>query len=59
VRAWLDLPALELAALAAIGAYVANAAIKADAAEGDRVPAVRHFLAPAIWLGWLTEASLN
>jgi leader peptidase (prepilin peptidase)/N-methyltransferase len=58
--AWLDLPALfaaiEVAALAAIGAYVLNAAIRRRPLKSTAFLPFGTFLAPAIWLGWLAEA---
>ncbi len=61
--AWLDLPALfaaiEVAALAAIGAYILNAAIKRRPLRTTAFLPFGTFLAPAIWLGWLAEAVLN
>jgi leader peptidase (prepilin peptidase)/N-methyltransferase len=61
--AWLGLPALfaaiELAALAAIGAYLLNAAIKRRPLQSTALLPFGTFLAPAIWLGWLAEALLN
>ena len=57
---WLGLPALfaaiELAALAAIGAYLINAAIKRRPLKSTAFLPFGTFLAPAIWLGWLAEA---
>ena len=61
--AWLGLPALfaaiELAALAAIGAYLFNAAIKRRPLKSTAFLPFGTFLAPAIWLGWLIEALLG
>jgi leader peptidase (prepilin peptidase)/N-methyltransferase len=61
--AWLGLPALfaalELAALAAIGAYLLNAAVKRRPLRSTAFLPFGTFLAPAIWLGWLAEALLN
>jgi leader peptidase (prepilin peptidase)/N-methyltransferase len=61
--AWLGLPALfaaiELAALAAIGAYLFNAAIKRRPLKSTAFLPFGTFLAPAIWLGWLAEALLS
>jgi leader peptidase (prepilin peptidase)/N-methyltransferase len=61
--AWLGLPALfaaiELAALAAIGAYLLNAAIKRRPLKSTAFLPFGLFLAPAIWLGWLAEALLS
>ena len=61
--AWLGLPALfaaiELATLAAIGAYLLNAAIKRQPLKSTAFLPFGSFLAPAIWLGWLAEALLS
>jgi leader peptidase (prepilin peptidase) / N-methyltransferase len=61
--AWLGLPALfaaiELAALAAIGAYVLSAALRRRPLKATAFLPFGTFLAPAIWLGWLAEAWLN
>ena len=61
--AWLGLPALfaavELAALAAIGAYILNAAIRRRPLKSTAFLPFGMFLAPAIWLGWLAEALLG
>ena len=61
--AWLGLPALfaaiECAALAAIGAYLLNAAIRRRPLKSTALLPFGTFLAPAIWLGWLAEALLN
>jgi len=58
--AWLDLPALfaaiEVAALAAIGAYLLHAAIRRRPLKSTALLPFGTFLAPAIWLGWLAEA---
>jgi leader peptidase (prepilin peptidase) / N-methyltransferase len=60
---WLGIPALfaaiELAALAAIGAYLLNAAIKRRPLKSTAFLPFGTFLAPAIWLGWLAEALLS
>ena len=60
---WLGLPmlfaAIELAALAAIGAYLLNAAIKRVPLKSTAFLPFGTFLAPAIWLGWLAEALLS
>ena len=60
---WLGLPmlfaAIELAALAAIGAYLLNAAIKRRPLKSTAFLPFGTFLAPAIWLGWLAEALLG
>jgi leader peptidase (prepilin peptidase)/N-methyltransferase len=61
--AWLGLPALfaavELAALAAISAYVLNAEIKRQPLRSTAFLPFGTFLAPAIWFGWLAEALLD
>jgi leader peptidase (prepilin peptidase)/N-methyltransferase len=61
--AWLSLPvlfaAIELAALAAIGAYVANAVIKRQPLKSTAFLPFGTFLAPAIWFGWLVEALIG
>ena len=61
--AWLDLTTviavIELAALAAIGAYVANAALRKNRLRATAFLPFGLFLAPAIWLGWLGEAWLT
>jgi leader peptidase (prepilin peptidase)/N-methyltransferase len=57
--AWLDLATvaavIELAALLAIGAYVANAALQRKALRATAFLPFGLFLAPAIWIGWLGE----
>jgi leader peptidase (prepilin peptidase)/N-methyltransferase len=57
--AWLGLQALfaaiELAALAAIGAYLLNAAIRRQPLRSTAFLPFGTFLAPAIWLAWLAE----
>ncbi|PJG53299.1 prepilin peptidase [Bradyrhizobium forestalis] len=57
--AWLDLAtvvaAIELAALLAIGAYVANAALRGKQLRATAFLPFGLFLAPAIWIGWLGE----
>ncbi len=61
--AWLGLPALfaaiELAALAAIGAYLLNAGLKRAPLKSTALLPFGTFLAPAIWLGWLAEALIG
>jgi leader peptidase (prepilin peptidase)/N-methyltransferase len=61
--AWLSLPvlfaAIELAALAAIGAYLLNAAIKRTPLKSTAFLPFGAFLATAIWLGWLVEALIG
>ncbi|MBR0953408.1 prepilin peptidase [Bradyrhizobium canariense] len=57
--AWLDLATvaavIELAALLAIGAYVANAALRRERLRATAFLPFGLFLAPAIWIGWLGE----
>lgn len=57
--AWLDLATvaavIELAALLAIGAYVANAALQRKPLRGSAFLPFGLFLAPSIWIGWLGE----
>ncbi|MGY3034664.1 leader peptidase (prepilin peptidase)/N-methyltransferase [Bradyrhizobium sp. USDA 4354] len=57
--AWLDLATvvavIELAALLAIGAYVANAALQGKRLRTTAFLPFGLFLAPAIWIGWLGE----
>ena len=57
--AWLDLvtvaAVIELAALLAIGAYVANAALRRKPLRGTAFLPFGLFLAPTIWIGWLGE----
>jgi leader peptidase (prepilin peptidase)/N-methyltransferase len=57
--AWLDLATvaavIELAALLAIGAYVANAALQKKPLRGTAFLPFGLFLAPSIWIGWLGE----
>lgn len=61
--AWLALSTVvavvELAALAGIGAYVANATLRKQKLRGTAFLPFGSFLAPAIWLGWLGEAWLG
>lgn len=57
--AWLDLATvaavIELAALLAIGAYVANATVQRKSLRGTAFLPFGLFLAPSIWIGWLGE----
>lgn len=57
--AWLDLATvvavIELAALLAIGAYLANAALQRKPLRSTAFLPFGLFLAPAIWIGWLGE----
>lgn len=57
--AWLDLATvaavIEIAALLAIGAYVANAALQKKPLRGTAFLPFGLFLAPSIWIGWLGE----
>lgn len=57
--AWLDLATvvavIELAALAAIAAYLANAALRGKQVRGTAFLPFGLFLAPSIWIGWLGE----
>jgi leader peptidase (prepilin peptidase)/N-methyltransferase len=57
--AWLDLATvaavIELAALLAIGVYVANAALRRKPLRGTAFLPFGLFLAPAVWIGWLGE----
>jgi leader peptidase (prepilin peptidase)/N-methyltransferase len=57
--AWLDLvtvaAVIELAALLAIGAYVANAALQRKRLRATAFLPFGLFLAPTIWIGWLGE----
>lgn len=57
--AWLDLvtvaAVIELAALLAIGAYLANAAVQRKQLRGTAFLPFGLFLAPSIWIGWLGE----
>jgi leader peptidase (prepilin peptidase) / N-methyltransferase len=58
--AWLDLATvaavIELAALLAIGAYVAGAALRRERLRATAFLPFGLFLAPAIWIGWLGES---
>ncbi|QPF93855.1 prepilin peptidase [Bradyrhizobium commune] len=57
--AWLDLATvaavIELAALLAIGAYVANTALQRKRLRATAFLPFGLFLAPAIWIGWIGE----
>lgn len=57
--AWLDLATvaavIELAALLAIGAYVANAVLRRRPLRRATFLPFGLFLAPSIWIGWLGE----
>jgi leader peptidase (prepilin peptidase)/N-methyltransferase len=57
--AWLDLATvaavIELAALAAIAAYLVNAALRRERLRATALLPFGLFLAPTIWLGWLGE----
>ncbi|MCP3371006.1 prepilin peptidase [Bradyrhizobium cajani] len=57
--AWLNLATvvavIELAALAAIAAYLANVALRRKRVRGTAFLPFGLFLAPAIWFGWLGE----
>jgi leader peptidase (prepilin peptidase)/N-methyltransferase len=61
--AWLGYATLfaviELAALAAIGAYLLDAALKRRPLKATAFLPFGTFLAPAIWLGWLAEALIG
>jgi leader peptidase (prepilin peptidase)/N-methyltransferase len=61
--AWLSLvtvfAAIELATLAALGAYVVAGALRKRPLRATALLPFGLFLAPAIWLGWLVEALLN
>jgi len=61
--AWLGFVTLfavvELAALAAIAAYVVAGAIRRRPLKGTAFLPFGLFLAPAIWLGWLAEALID
>ncbi|MDH2352636.1 A24 family peptidase [Bradyrhizobium sp. SSUT112] len=58
--AWLDLATvaavIELAALLAIGVYVASAALRRERLRATAFLPFGLFLAPAIWIGWLGES---
>jgi leader peptidase (prepilin peptidase)/N-methyltransferase len=61
--AWLSLvtvfATIELATLSALGAYIANGALRRRPLRATALLPFGLFLAPAIWLGWLVEALLN
>jgi leader peptidase (prepilin peptidase)/N-methyltransferase len=50
---------VELATLAALGAYFLTGAIRKRPFKATAILPFGVFLAPAIWLGWLAEALLN
>ena len=50
---------VELATLAALGAYFLSGAIRKRPFKATAILPFGVFLAPAIWLGWLAEALLN
>jgi leader peptidase (prepilin peptidase)/N-methyltransferase len=50
---------VELATLAALGAYFLTGAIRKRQFKATAILPYGVFLAPAIWLGWLAEALLN
>lgn len=53
---WITITAVvELAALAALGAYLLTAARRRQPVRGTAFLPFGAFLAPAIWLGWLAE----
>lgn len=57
---WVTIAAVvELAALAALGAYLVTAARRRQPLRGAAFLPFGAFLAPAIWLGWLAEAMLG
>ncbi|MDI3566247.1 A24 family peptidase [Bradyrhizobium sp. Arg816] len=60
--AWLELPTaaavIELAALSAIAAYTANALVRRRSLRGTAFLPFGLFMAPAIWIGWLSEQLL-
>jgi leader peptidase (prepilin peptidase)/N-methyltransferase len=61
--AWLNVvtvfAVVELATLAALGAYFLAAAIRRRPLKATAMLPFGLFLAPAIWLGWLAEVLLN
>jgi leader peptidase (prepilin peptidase)/N-methyltransferase len=63
IGAWLGwatiFAVLELATLTAITVYLINALLRKRRLRGAAFLPFGSFLAPAIWLGWLTEALLN
>jgi len=50
---------IELAALSALGAYVASGYLRKRPLKATEFLPFGLFLAPAIWIGWLVEALLN
>src|SRR6185295_8965709 len=57
---WVTITAVvELAALAALAAYLLAAARRRQPLKGSAFLPFGAFLAPAIWLGWLAEALLG
>jgi leader peptidase (prepilin peptidase)/N-methyltransferase len=57
---WVTITAVvELAALAALGAYLLTAGRRRQPLKGTAFLPFGAFLAPAIWLGWLAEALLG
>ncbi|MET4245512.1 leader peptidase (prepilin peptidase)/N-methyltransferase [Bradyrhizobium sp. i1.4.4] len=60
--AWLELPTaaavIELAALSAIAAYTANAVVRRRSLRRTALLPFGLFMAPAIWIGWLSEQLL-
>jgi leader peptidase (prepilin peptidase)/N-methyltransferase len=61
--AWLGLATIfaviELAALAALGAYVVNGYLNKRPLKATAFLPFGLFLAPSIWIGWLIEALLS
>jgi leader peptidase (prepilin peptidase)/N-methyltransferase len=61
--AWVSLftvfAVIELAALSALGAYVANGYLRKRPLKATAFLPFGLFLAPAIWIGWLVEALLD
>jgi leader peptidase (prepilin peptidase) / N-methyltransferase len=51
--------AIELAALSALGAYFASGYLRNRPPSATALLPFGLFLAPAIWIGWLVEATLN
>jgi leader peptidase (prepilin peptidase)/N-methyltransferase len=57
---WVTIFAMvELATLAALGAYAANGYLRRRPLRASAFLPFGAFLAPAIWIGWLAEALLN
>jgi leader peptidase (prepilin peptidase)/N-methyltransferase len=50
---------IELAALSALGAYLANGYLRKRPLKATEFLPFGLFLAPAIWIGWLIEALLG